>query len=150
MTQLRFYLRSFGLSLLVFFLALLSSCQEPGFTAQTPVYAPIPAQVRAIIGEAENQGFLGMLAIADAIRNRGSLRGVYGLRSARVRNHLYSQQTLRLATKAWAASASRDVTGSATGWGSASDLFSFSKYSWWASCVITAHIGDHWFYREVK
>ena len=35
--------------------------------------------IRAIVGEAANQGSQGMLAIACAIRNRGHLKGAYGL-----------------------------------------------------------------------
>lgn len=34
--------------------------------------------IRAILGEAENQGPKGMHAVATGIRNRGTLKGVYG------------------------------------------------------------------------
>ena len=37
---------------------------------------PTNDAVRAIIGEAGNQGYLGMLAVACGIRNRGTLKGV--------------------------------------------------------------------------
>ena len=49
-------------------------------------YAEINDQqaVRAIIGEAGNQGERGMLALACALRNRGTLKGVYGLRAKHV------------------------------------------------------------------
>jgi len=40
--------------------------------------------VRAIIGEASNQGYQGMLAVACGIRNRGTLNGVYGLHAKHV------------------------------------------------------------------
>ena len=40
--------------------------------------------VRAIIGEASNQGYNGMLAIAAGIRNRGTLQGVYGLKAKHI------------------------------------------------------------------
>lgn len=125
----------FGITCLI----LLSGCAQ----ASEP-----PAQVRAVIGEAENQGYEGMLAVADAIRHRGTLHGVYGLHARRVRLHLYSQQTLELANRAWISSRTLDVTKGATGWGSASDLRVFETKSWWPSMVITAHIGDHWFYKE--
>ena len=42
--------------------------------------------VRAIIGEASNQGYQGMLAVACGLRNRGTLSGVYGLNAAHVDN----------------------------------------------------------------
>ena len=121
-------------------LALLAGCSEPGFTAQLPVSAP----VKAVLGEAEGEGYQGMLAVACAIRNRGTLRGVYGLQAHRT----YSSRTIALAEKAWAASAHVDVTNGATGWGNASDLVEFKKHSWWRHCKITAHIGHHWFYRR--
>lgn len=105
-----------------------------------------PVQVRAIIGEAEGEGYTGMLAIAGAIRNRGTLKGVYGLHAPRVRKHLYSQHTLALATQAWIASRSLDITKGATGWGSAKDVEIFKKSSWWPSVYFTAHIGNHYFY----
>lgn len=132
--------------LFLVFLTLLSSCAkgpiDTGF-AQEP-----PAQIRAIIGEAEAEGYKGMLAVADAIRNRGTLHGVYGLHARRVRLHLYSQHTLKLATRAWISSRSLDVTRGASGWGSASDLRIFATKRWWSSMVITVHIGNHWFYKE--
>ena len=40
--------------------------------------------IRAIIGEAGNQGRRGMLYIACAIRNRGTLQGVYGFKAKHV------------------------------------------------------------------
>jgi len=40
--------------------------------------------VRAVIGEASNQGYHGMLAVACGIRNRGNLMGVYGVRARHV------------------------------------------------------------------
>ena len=104
--------------------------------------------VLAIIGEAENQGYEGMLAVAGAIRNRGSLRGVYGLKSKRVRLHLYSQKTFELAQTAWIESESIDESNGGTGWGNEDDINKFCSTTWWPKCVITAHIGDHWFYRK--
>lgn len=57
--------------------------------------------VKAIIGEAEDQGQRGMLAVACAIRNRGTLKGVFGLHAPRVRRHLYSQRVKDEAVSAW-------------------------------------------------
>lgn len=64
---------------------------------------PIPEKmaVRAIIGEAENQGPFGMEMVACAIRNRGTLHGVYGLHSARVVMGKYSSEIALAAHKAW-------------------------------------------------
>lgn len=73
--------------------------------------------VNAIIGEAEGEGYRGMLAIACAIRNRGNLKGVYGEKASRVLGKKYSQKTLELAQKAWAESATKDITNGADHWG---------------------------------
>lgn len=74
--------------------------------------------VRAIIGE-DSSSYLGMYAVACAIRNRGSLNGVYGLKAVRkhgnglVRVHpvtgrvveAINANTYSLATRAWSESA---------------------------------------------
>lgn len=100
--------------------------------------------VNAIIGEAENQGYNGMLAVAYAIRNRGTLRGVYGEHSPRVK-----KAGLRIraeAAKAWKNSQMRwgDITGGATHW---ENVKAFGRPYWTASMVPTVLIGDHQFYR---
>ncbi len=106
---------------------------------------------QAIIGEAEAEGFEGMVAIAHAIRNRGNLKGVYGLNSPRVIKRLYNTRSWYEAKAAWEASYNGyDMTNGATGWGNASDIEIFKRHSWWKNCVVTAKIGNHWFYKEVK
>jgi hypothetical protein len=129
--------------LLIGFCGLFSGCAQ----AKTPVLTSSTA-ILAIIGEAEGEGYKGMLAIADAIRNRHNLHGVYGLYSPRVRHHLYSQKTYNLARKAWLESLHDDITDGASGWGNNSDLAKFKQNTWWSNCVITAHIGNQWFYKE--
>lgn len=106
--------------------------------------------VRAIIGEAENQGYEGMLAVAYAIRNRGTLKGVYGVHAKRVREHLYSDQVEDMAIKAWAEASCglNDITHGATGWGNAKDGQEFAKCKWWKNCVIVFRYKDHFFYKE--
>lgn len=105
--------------------------------------------ILAIIGEAESEGYKGMYAVACAIRNRGSLSGVYGLRSYRVTHHKYSYHTYELANNAWVNSYKGfDVTHGATGWGNNSDIAIFKHSSWFSSVYFTAHIGGHWFYNS--
>lgn len=70
--------------------------------------------VRAIVGEAANQHYRGMLAVAGAIRNLGTLQGVYGLQSKtpdRQPCWVWAQ-----AEQAWSKSRVRDITGGATHW----------------------------------
>lgn len=103
--------------------------------------------ILSIIGEAEDQGYQGMLAVAGAIRNRGNLKRVYGYHSLRVRHHLYSQLVYNNASYAWQESKFRDISNGATGWGNASDIEIFKKYAWWKNCTITMVIKDHTFYK---
>jgi len=101
------------------------------------------AAVRAIVGEAANQGRTGMLAIACAIRNRGTLRGVYGLHNPCVDNQpAWVWQRARLA---WVQSQTNDITCGATAW---ENTRAFGT-PWWAKTMRpTARIGDHQFYGE--
>jgi hypothetical protein len=55
--------------------------------------------VRAIMGEASNQGYHGMLAVAVGIRNRDTLKGVYGVKAKHVDRE--SEYTWGLARMAW-------------------------------------------------
>lgn len=79
---------------------------------------PIPEAraVRAIIGEASGEGYTGMLAIAGAIRNRGTLQGVYGEKAKHVDKQ--PRWVWDQARKAWKESANKDITSGADHWGS--------------------------------
>jgi hypothetical protein len=78
---------------------------------------PEPRAVNALIGEAEGEGYRGMLAIGCAIRNRGTLQGVYGEHAPRVVHHKYNLKTYALAVQAWRDSAKEDITDGADHWG---------------------------------
>lgn len=110
------------------------------------VWAAVPdkSAVLAIIGEAENQGADGMLAVACAIRNRGTLKGVYGVKAPRVVKGLYSKKTYQMAEKAWNDSKRVDVTNGATHW---ENIKAFGKPYWVASMRETYRLKDHVFYR---
>ena len=102
--------------------------------------------VLSIIGEAEGEGYRGMLAVAHAIRNRGTLRGVYGRNAKRVRAKLYTSVVYTLAKTAWRVSGIMpDITGGATHW---ENINAFGK-PWWAKKMLrVAKIGSHTFYKE--
>ena len=113
--------------------------------------------VRAELGEAENQGYDGMLAIACALRHRGSLRGVYGYKAIKLVNgHYYrgkrqiGYKAVQDAKTAWVESSQVDTVNGATGWGNEADLNKFCSQAWWNKCIVTARVGSHWFYREVR
>lgn len=60
---------------------------------------PDPAHVQAVLGEAENQGYQGMLAVACGINNRPEgLQGVWGARSDR--HALTTDQYRKMASRA--------------------------------------------------
>lgn len=98
--------------------------------------------IRAIVGEAANQGRSGMLAVAGAIRNRGTLKGVYG-----VKNPACDKQpswVWQRAREAWASSATNDITKGATHWEA---VKTFGVPYWAKSLTITTNIGSHTFYK---
>lgn len=109
---------------------------------------PQDRAINSIIGEAEGEGFLGQLAVACAIRNRGTLKGVYGERSNRVKNHLYSDLTYDQAEGAWVMSAHpeycENIDG-ATHW----EGTAFPEPAWAKGMVLTATINHQRFYKEV-
>jgi hypothetical protein len=103
---------------------------------------PEDRAVKAIIGEAASEGYDGMLAVAAAIRNRGTLRGVYGERAPHVVRE--PRRIWDLARKAWRESAGVDPTGGADHW----ESINFKKPAWADSMTKTVLIGKHQFYRK--
>lgn len=75
----------------------------------------------AIVGEAAASPFAVKLAVAHALKNRGSLRGVYGLTAAH--NHHEPAATWAEARRAWRLAATTpDNTNGATHFGNAHDV----------------------------
>lgn len=103
--------------------------------------------ILAIIGEGEGENYAGKLALAYTIINRGTFKGVYGLRSKRVLQHKYSEACYQQAKRAWEyAIAHPSLDWTATGWGNETDIVLFNKTKWFSKCHITDHIGRHYFY----
>lgn len=98
--------------------------------------------IRAIIGEAAGEGYEGMLAVACAIRNRGTLRGVYGIKAKHIDRE--SKLTWILAERAWDESERVDVVDGATHWESTD----FKRPVWAKNMSVTARIGKHVFYKK--
>lgn len=114
---------------------------QAGFAAQPSAIKDADA-VRAIVGEAANQHYRGMLAVAGAIRNRGTLDGVYGLKSKTPDKQ--PQWVWDLATKAWSESQTNDITKGATNW---ENVKAFGMPKWAKSMHETVTIGDHKFFK---
>jgi hypothetical protein len=108
---------------------------------------PSSRAINAIIGEAESEGAIGMESVACAIRNRGHLRGVYGEKSNRVVNKLYSEKTYNIAKAAWTVSENKArcdaLIGSATHW----EGTAFKTPYWAKDIIVTATIGRQRFYK---
>lgn len=104
---------------------------------------PQAQAIRAIVGEAENQGLEGMTAIAEAIRNRGHLKGVYGCRRnlTATPKWVFSQ-----AEKAWKASENSNLVAGADHW---ENVDAFGMPYWAKKMKVTAKVKDHTFFREV-
>lgn len=127
-----------GLTIILIMTIFMSRCAN----AATVPYNDKNA-ILAIIGEGENQGYTGMLALAGAIRNRGTLKGVYGIKAPRVKAHKYSHGTYLQAKKAWEASATVDITHGADHW---ENIKAFGKPYWANSMIETFRHKDHVFY----
>lgn len=100
--------------------------------------------INAIIGEAEGGGLEGMRCVASAIRNRGTLKGVYGENSKRVKNRLYSSRTFVLAVQAYEESRLKDYSFGADHW----EGVSFKTPYWAKDMVVTTVCGGNRFYKE--
>jgi spore germination cell wall hydrolase CwlJ-like protein len=123
-----------------------SNTDTPDKSAKASVCQPAvnnTQAIRAIIGEAGNQGEKGMLAVACAIRNRGTLKGVYGVKAKHVDKQ--PQWVWAMAKKVWAESATNDITNGATHW---ENIKAFGKPYWVKSMVKTFEHKNHVFYRE--
>lgn len=101
---------------------------------------------RAIVAEAANQPYLGKVALAEAIRNRGTLSGVCGLSRA---DFISSQWKYagKDAKRAWHDSAKSNLVKGADHW---ENVKAFGMPSWARDMIKTAEVGDHVFFRSKK
>lgn len=99
--------------------------------------------VRAIIGEAGGQGRRGMLYIACALRNRGTLNGVYGFKAKHVDKE--PEWVWELARAVWKQSEYEDISNGATHW---ENIKAYGVPYWVKSMNKVAEYKDHVFYKE--
>jgi hypothetical protein len=98
--------------------------------------------VSCIVGEASGQSYQEQVAISEALRNRGTTKGVYGCNA----KHNKSEPAWVWARckKAWRESAGTNLVKSATFW--EGDSF---KTPYWASQMsVTAHVGQTRFWKK--
>ena len=125
--------------ILVFITAVLVVAFIPGYKA-----AELSDKqcIRAVIGEASNQGYEGMLAVAVGIRNRGTLKGVYGANAKHVDNE--PMWVWKIAKRAWRDSEFNKIhTG--THW---ENIKAFGTPYWVKDMIEVYRLDDHIFYGE--
>lgn len=113
--------------------------------------------INAIVGEAGDQGYEGMLALSGSIRERAKvplykddpLKGVYGLTAKQLPNE--PKSVFDLAEKAWEESKKKNIVGAgAYVWGSPDDIKKFEKTKWFRNMEKTVTVGEHTFFRETQ
>jgi hypothetical protein len=132
----------------IFFILLAQCC----FFVYQVEAKEIPKEIAiyCVIGEAENQGDDGMRAVAMALRNRGTTKGVYGCTSERVRNRKYSSKIFVRALMAWEETRGlnctwADETVCADSWYSKEDVKKDPGI--FDRCVFTGKLKDHYFFK---
>lgn len=128
---------TFGACLILSSFLLIGGCR--------PAHAAVNESdaIKILVGEASNQGFKGMVCVAEVLRTRGSIKGFYGLNakhSSREPKWVWEQ-----ARKAWLASAKTNYTKGANHF---ENIVAFGCPTWVKSCVETFRHKDHVFYRE--
>jgi len=99
--------------------------------------------IRAIIGEAANQGEIGMTAVAEVIRTRGSLKGIYGYKASHVDKQ--PAWVWKQARRAWYASKTTNYTRGAQHF---ENIKAFGCPYWVKDCYETFRYKDHVFYKR--
>lgn len=105
--------------------------------------------IRAIIGECSGERVNGsplepMRAVASAIRNRGTLRGVFGLHAKHVNSE--PSWVWAMAKKAWADSKRYDYVNQATHW----EGTAFKTPYWAKGMKMVKQVGNQKFYKEIR
>lgn len=129
-----------GICLLLGGLMLISSCNA------TPAHAEITDSqaIKILVGEASNQGFKGMVCVAEVLRRTGSTKGFYGLHASHSAHE--SKSVWKMAGKAWEASKTSNFTHGADHF---ENIHAFGCPYWVKNCIETFRYRDHVFYKEV-
>lgn len=118
-------------------------CFSPSCLVEAAEIGPEKA-VTCILGEAAGEGLTGMLAVAEAMRNRGTIQGVHGCKR-KAFAMAQSEKLKNLAVYAWEQSKHTDLTKGADHW---ENVNAFGVPSWAHSMKRTAVIGQHTFWRS--
>lgn len=128
-------------------IACLFLCPECLLSQQSKTHAKLVIAddllMRCAIGEASGEGLLGMTAIVESIRNRKTVKGVYGCKARHVDQE--SKTIVNLARKAVEASKHSNLVKGADHW---ENINSFGKPYWVKTMLKTARVGNHTFYKS--
>lgn len=101
--------------------------------------------IDAIVGEAANQSYDTMVCVAQGIRHRGTLHGVYGLHAKH--NASENADTYEMAEEAWEDSAvTKDQIHGAKNWGNREDMKIEQNKGNLKDRHLKAKCGDLYFY----
>jgi hypothetical protein len=140
-----------GLALVTVSALLFAGCQAPAWAkigqhrAKESGSFTREQAILAVLGEESD--FEAQKLIAATIRARGSLKGVFGGRSARIREGRYARAEYAQAVRAWDASVGMQGYG---GWGCEADLRKWENQAWFKHCRIVAVAGRTFFWERVK
>ena len=114
-------------------------------TITIPAFALTTEQaVPCIVGEASGQSYQEQVAIAEALRNRNSTRGVYGCTAKH--NSKEPAWVWARCKKAWLESSKTNLVKGADHWESTN----FKIPSWASKMTVTAQVGSTKFYKSKK
>ena len=144
--NLAFYLRA-AMITTALVVCLLAGCnQDEAFAEEISDDIAIQCILGEARGEYAKHGYPAFLAIADALRNRGTVRGVYGCKAdmGKERAYMANKGYYRAARQAWLESKTANVVNGASHWESTD----FETPYWAKDMVVTYQVGKHKFYKE--
>jgi hypothetical protein len=111
----------------------------------TPIFALTNSEaIPCIVGEASGQSYQEQVAISEALRNRNSLKGVYGCTAKH--NKTEPAWVWTRCKKAWLESSKTNLVNGADHWESTN----FKVPSWAQKMTVTAQVGSTRFYKNQK
>lgn len=101
--------------------------------------------IRCALGEASGDGKLSIMAVMQAIRNRGTTKGVYGCKAAHLDRE--PEWVWQLGKAALRDSLKTDLVKGATHW---ENTKAFGTPYWAKGHKAVAQVGNHTFYKRIK
>lgn len=139
------FMAKVGFVMLILGAVLIGRCQVAhAYILKSKVELNEQKAIQIIVGEAANQGLIGMTCVAEVIRHKGSLRGFYGFHASHSAHE--PKWVWKQAKKAWYASKTTNLTKYANHF---ENIHAFGCPFWVRNCVLTFEYKDHKFYKEI-